>query len=269
MRHNPITGRAQGVHRQRALPAAAVGGLRNSRALTSAMLTLSLLAAGWTLTARPGEAASFTPPSGCRLEVTVQNRGCTVSQYYRCEADPEGWQRSAVFGQDGLFHLSTIDEETRWIESQSPMAGLSDMLVEEARDHASFSDLLETGRDDFDFWTLSSTGERLHQKGFDILTGETVEVDGQTLERTRFELTTRTEGGEVLIERKGSQYISREFGRFYGGVETTTDWTGARRETNDSPVLFSFDGEAGFGSTTPQFDCDQLLTQILQERAAS
>lgn len=269
MRHNPDTGRAQGVHRQRAVPVAAVHPSGDRRRIGAALLTLLAATAAWGLSIRAGEAASFTPPADCRLEVTVQNRGCTVSQYYRCEADPEGWQRSAVFGQDGLFHLSTIDEETRWIESQSPMVGLSDTLVEEAEDHASFSDLLETGRDDFDFWTLSSTGERLNQKGFDILTGETVEVDGQLLERTRFELTTRTEGGEVLIERKGSQYISRQFGRFFGGVETTTDWTGTRRETNDSPVLFSFDGEAGFGSTTPQFDCDQLLTQILQERAAS
>ena len=73
----------------------------------------------------------------------------------------------------------------------------------------------------------------------------------------------------VLITREGSQYISREFNRFYGGTETGSDWTGAKTETDDSPVLFTFPGEAGFGSTTPQFDCDQLLTQIPQERAAS
>ncbi|MBM3604930.1 MAG: hypothetical protein FJX25_09270 [Alphaproteobacteria bacterium] len=234
-----------------------------------AVLALLAWATAWTLTALPGQAATFTPPAGCALQMTVQNRGCTVSQYYLCEADPEGHQRSAIFGMDGLSHLSTIDAETRWIESRNPQAGLSDTLVEEAENHASFSTLLETGRDDFDFWTLSSDGMRLHHQGHDILTGETVEVDGQPLERTRFQLTTRSENGEILIERQGQQFISREFGRFFGGVETSTDWTGARRETNDSPVLFTFQGEAGFGDTTPQFDCDQLMTQILQERAAS
>ena len=63
--------------------------------------------------------------------------------------------------------------------------------------------------------------------------------------------------------------VSRDFNRFFGGVETSSDWTGARTQTDDSPVLFIFPGEAGFGSTTPQFDCDQLMTQIPQERAAS
>lgn len=237
--------------------------------LGSVLLTLSVLAGGWTFSTLPGQAANFTPPAGCSLQMTVQNRGCTVSQYYRCDADPEGYQRSAIFGQDGLTHLSTIDAETRWIASESPMSGLGDNLVEEAEDHASFSGLLKDGRDEFDFWTLSSDGMRLHHQGHDILTGETVEVDGQPLERTRFQLTTRSENGEVLIERQGQQFISREFGRFFGGLETSTDWTGARRETNDSPVLFTFQGEAGFGDTTPQFDCDQLMTQILQERAAS
>ena len=228
-----------------------------------------LLPAGAALAPQPGLAANFTPPSGCSLQMTVQNRGCTVSQYYRCDADPEGYQRSAIFGQDGLFHLSTIDAETRWIESQDPVTGLTDRLVDEAEDHASFSELVESGRDDFDFWTRSDDGTLLNHQGFDVLTGETVQVDGQPLERTRFQLPTRSETGEILIEREGGQFVSRDFGRFFGGVETSSDWTGARRETNDSPVTFAFPNEAGFGDTTPQFDCDQLMTQILQERAAS
>jgi hypothetical protein len=254
MIHRACTECAPNVHRQRAV---AVAALASAFAVASALLTL------------PAAAATFTPPGGCQLQVTVQNRGCSVSQYYVCAADPEGYQRSAIFGRDGLYHLSVIDAETRWIESQSPQTGLMDRLVDEAESHASFSRLLETGRDDFDFWTESNSGERLRHQGHDVLTGESVEIGGQTLERTEFELTTTAESGEVLIERRGNQFISREMGRFYGGVETTTDWTGARRETNDSPVTFSFPGEAGFGLTTPQFDCDHLMTQIPQERAAS
>lgn len=234
------------------------------RSLGLAAVALAALAG-----APRADAANFTPPSGCRLELTVQNRGCTVSQYYRCDADPEGFQRSATFGSDGLFNQSVIDSETRWIESRDPITGLTDRLVEEARDHASFTTLLETGRDDFDFWTRSNEGMLLHHQGHDVLTGETVEIDGQALEATRFQLTTRSEDGEILIERRGGQFVSRELGRFYGGVETSSDWTGARRETNNSPVTFAFPNEAGFGDTTPQFDCDQLMTQILQERAAS
>ncbi|MDN5567394.1 MAG: hypothetical protein L0G27_01355 [Paracoccus sp. (in: a-proteobacteria)] len=227
------------------------------------------ICAALVLTALPLQAATFTPPAGCTLQVTVQNRGCSVSQYYICASDPEGYQRSAIFGKDGLFHLSTIDSETRWIESQSPMSGIVDRLVDGAKDEASFSTLLKTGRDDFDFSTRSDDGLVMHQKGFDALTGETVQIDGQDLERTEFELTTRGPDGKIFSERRGTQYISRQFGRFYGGIETRTDAAGEQTKTNDSPVLFTFPEEAGFGDTTPQFDCDQLLTQILQERAAS
>lgn len=209
----------------------------------------------------PAGAATFSPPSGCKLEVTVQNRSCSVSQYYRCGGDPEGDQRSAIFGQNGLTHLSRIDAETRWIESSDPQSGIEDRLVDEAKDHASFSTLVETGHDDFDFWTQSSTGERLHHAGEDRLTGEKVTIDGVELEKTRFRLVTRDSAGEVLITREGQQFISRTMGRFYGGTETQSDWTGETRTTNDSPVTFSFPGEQGFGSTTPQYDCNQLMTR--------
>ncbi|MCZ0960596.1 hypothetical protein [Paracoccus benzoatiresistens] len=221
------------------------------------------------LAALPGHAASFTPPQGCRLEATVQNRGCSVVQYYRCDADPAGDQRSAIFGEDGLRHLSRIDAETRWMESSDPNTGLVDVLVERSKDHASFQTLLKTGTDDFDFWTESNTGERLRHVGQDVLTGESAVIDGQELELTRFQLKTYGADGELLIERSGQQFVSRKTGRFYGGIETQSDWTGQRQETNDSPVTFAFPGEKGFGDTTPQYDCDQLLTQLTDERVRS
>ena len=149
------------------------------------------------------------------------------------------------------------------------MSGITDKLVEGAADEASLSTLLATGRDDFDFDTRANDGVVLNQKGFDVLTGETVQIDGQQLERTEFQLTTTGPDGNLISERRGTQFISRKFGRFFGGIESRTDASGEQTKTNDSPVLFAFPGDKGFGDTTPQFDCDQLLTQILQERAAS
>ncbi|RKS52690.1 hypothetical protein BDE18_2022 [Paracoccus pantotrophus] len=227
-----------------------------------------------TLSALPAAAANFTPPSGCKLEITVQNRGCSVSQHYRCGSDAPGDQRVTYFTPEGPTFQSRIDRETRWMESTDLRSGLTDVLEEEAQDHASFSTLLETGRDDFDFWTRSNDGERLRHVGHDELTGETVQIDGVTLELTRFELTTYGESGQVLIRRHGQQFISRAQGRFYGGVETSEDWTGAVRQTNDSPVTFSFPGQPGFGSTKPEYDCDlqmvggqgaDILWQLVKE----
>ncbi|QFG38621.1 hypothetical protein ESD82_11940 [Paracoccus pantotrophus] len=231
-------------------------------------------AAMLTLSALPAAAANFTPPSGCKLEITVQNRGCSVSQHYRCGSDAPGDQRVTYFTPEGPTFQSRIDRETRWMESTDLRSGLTDVLEEEAQDHASFSTLLETGRDDFDFWTRSNDGERLRHVGHDELTGETVQIDGVTLELTRFELTTYGESGQVLIRRHGQQFISRAQGRFYGGVETSEDWTGAVRQTNDSPVTFSFPGQPGFGSTKPEYDCDlqmvggqgaDILWQLVKE----
>lgn len=225
-------------------------------------IVLALLA-----TALPGHATNFTPPSGCTLELTAQNRSCSVTQYYRCSADPSGDQRSAIFGKDGLRHLSWIDAETRWMESTSPDTGLTDVLVQRSKDHASFSTLLETGSDDFDFWTESNTGERLRHVGRDDLTGKKVTIDGMALEETRFQLKTYDNAGELLIERTGQQFISREHGRFFGGVEEQSDWTGQDQKTNDTPVLFSLPGEEGFGDTEPKFDCEEIMAQSSIERA--
>ena len=42
------------------------------------------------LLAAPTYAATFTPPTGCTAYLTVQSRGCLVSQFYTCEADAKG-----------------------------------------------------------------------------------------------------------------------------------------------------------------------------------
>lgn len=244
MMHEAYTMRTPDVHSQRALPVARI------RALAAGMAGLL------TLSALPATAANFTPPEGCRLEITVQNRGCSVSQHYRCSGDAAGDQWVTYFTREGATYQSRIDKETRWMESTDLRSGLVDVLEEGAADDASFSALAATGKDDFDFWTRSNNGERLHHVGEDRLTGEKIQIDGVALEVTQFELTTYSESGDVLITRKGQQFISRAQGRFYGGVETSEDWTGAREETNDSPVTFAFPGQPGFGATTPEYDCD-------------
>lgn len=211
--------------------------------------------------ALPALAADFIPPEGCRLELTIQNRSCTVAQHYRCSGDAPGDQWVTYFTPEGQTYQSRIDKETRWMESTNLRDGIVDTLEDDAKDHASFSTLLQTGTDSFDFWTRSNTGERLHHVGQDDLTGEKVQIDGVPLEVTRFKLTTYSEAGDVLIEREGQQFVSRAQGRFYGGIEQSSDWTGRRESTNDSPVTFSFPGQPGFGSTKPEYDCDLQMVR--------
>lgn len=234
--------------------------MRVSGWIRGGVLAVSATVAGL-LPPATATAAEFRPPAGCTLDLTVQQRSCTVAQHYRCDSDMPGDQHVVYFTRDGAVYHSRIDAETRWMESTDLVSGLSDRLVPKARDHASLSGLLRTGRDDFDFWTVSDSGERLRHIGHDELTGQ-VEIDGEQLDTTRFQLRSFSETGELLIERGGTQFISREFGRFFGGVEHSTDWEGQAVDSNDTPVRFIRRGEPGFGSTRPDYDCDVQIVRL-------
>jgi hypothetical protein len=59
----------------------------------------------------------LSPPEGCTTFMTVQARGCRVSNHYRCEADQQGDQWRADFDQEGIYFVSRIDAEAQWVES--------------------------------------------------------------------------------------------------------------------------------------------------------
>lgn len=86
--------------------------------------------------------------------------------------------------------------------------------------------------------------------GRDELTGETVIIDGVPLERTA-RLRTSTRPARCCWSARASNSSTAAERRFYGGIETLTDWTGTTEQRNDSPVNFAFPGEAGFAATTP------------------
>lgn len=218
------------------------------------------------LLAAPAAAAGvFTPPAGCTLQLTVQERSCSVAQHYTCAADKPGERRVTYFAKGGVATFeSHIDAETRWLDSRDPDTDITDVLEDGAADDASLSGLIADGRDSFDFWTVASDGVRLHHVGEDVLTGDKVTVDGEPLLRTRFVLTTTDETGRVLIRREGNQHVSPTLRLFFGGVERVSDWTGKTETRDRSPAAFARPGEAGFGATEPQYDCE-LLTAMAGE----
>lgn len=224
-----------------------------------AVAGLGLVLAAASLGASPARAGTFMPAPGCTLKMTVQQRGCVAAQHFVCSNDAPGDQWVTLFDQEGARYTSRIDAETRWMESINLRTGIVDVLEPDAKDHASFSTLLRTGHDDFDFWTRSNSGERLRNIGEDRLTGETRVIGGVPLQLTQFHLKIYAENGDLLIESKGQQFVNADHGRFYGGVEESSDWTGEIRKSDDSPVTFAMPGDAGFGSTDPVFDCDMQM----------
>lgn len=204
---------------------------------------------------------TFTLPEGCTAWLTEQQRSCVVSHHFTCADDPEGWQRRVDIDEDGIIYVGAIDDETQWMESFSPRSGIVEFLGEDNRDPASFSTLLETGIDRFDFTTRTDPdGVVTRYIGEDRLTGETVTISGITLERTEFSMVARDESGAEVWRSEGREFINREWRSFFGGTRSTTlgdeSW-----DSDSSPMAFILPGEPGFLSTSPRYDCGALMSK--------
>ncbi len=215
------------------------------------------------LSALPAHAGGrFAAPEGCEIYATVQMRDCQVSQHYRCEGDAPGDQWAVYLDGEGPFYMNRVDDETRWLESYDLVTGEQDKLISEA-DPASFTTLLTTGRDDYDFRTENDNGVVRRYSGHDELTGETVVIDGVTLERTRFDLTAHDGAGAVLWRRSGRQLVHRDWRIFFADRETFEDAGGARTDLIDTPMEFAFPGDKGFRAAEPVYDCEMTMTEAV------
>jgi hypothetical protein len=204
---------------------------------------------------------SFQPPAGCTAYMTVQMADCTVSHHFTCEGDPAGWQRRVDMDEQGITYFGAIDSETQWMESYHVLSGHSERLLPGAADPASFTELTTRNIDTYDFRTESDEIGITRYVGQDRLTGETVVIDGVTLERTEFAIRVLDAEGNEQWRAAGNEYISREYRLFLGGTSTITTpddvW-----ETDGSPVEFFFPGEPGFLSATPRHGCGVVMSSL-------
>ncbi|TKA97301.1 hypothetical protein FAZ78_06785 [Cereibacter changlensis] len=229
-------------------------------------LTRIMAAGGLMLAlAQPAAAQGFTPPEGCTGFMTVQSRGCRVSNHYRCEKDAPGDQWRADFDQQGVFFLSRIDSEAQWVESYEMFPTVAQVMDPNPQDPASFTELLG-GTDTYAFGLSKDSGERSEVSGFDRLTGRTVVIDGIPLEETAFEFTETSIGGSVLRRARGREYIHRDWRLFFSGPTEWDAGDGSFVPVDGSPMQFIFPGEPGFAATQPIFDCDAILSQSPMDR---
>lgn len=210
----------------------------------------------------PAMAGSFKPPEGCTTYLTVQSKGCRVSNHYTCEGQPAGDKWRADSDQEGVFFISRINDEGEWIESIEVNPEVHESLDPNPADPASFSALLSTGRDDFNFGLSDDTGQHTKVTGHDALTGKSVVIDGVTLQQTEFEFVeTDAATGQVLRQSRGNEYISPEWRMFFSGP---SEWDGGQGYVplDGSPVEFILPGEPGFATTQPLFDCDAVMSSL-------
>jgi hypothetical protein len=205
-------------------------------------------------------AGSFAQPEGCTTWLTVQSRACRVSNYYTCTRDAPGEQWRADFDQQGLYFISRVDAEAQWLESIETGPMMRQTLDPGAEDPASFTELLD-GADTFAFGLTRDNAERSRVRGFDRLTGKTVQIDGVTLSQTEFEFTETDAAGTLKHRSRGFEYIHPEWRLFFAGP---SEWDGGDGyiPMDGSPVEFIFKAEPGFAATQPLFECDAVLSSF-------
>ena len=203
--------------------------------------------------------ATFSLPAGCTAYLTVQTKSCSVDHQFTCVGDPAGYKKRASLDEQGMTYLGTIDDEAQWIDSYRPVGNYSTRLAQFPTDAASFSELIGTGKDTYDFVTLSNEIGDTRYVGSDELTGRKITIDGVTLEETAYNITAFGADGAFLWSSSGNEYISREWRRFFGGTAITTTPTD-EYERDSSPVEFIFPGEPGFLSTKPKFGCGVIMS---------
>lgn len=203
-------------------------------------------------------AGTWTAPEGCEAFLTVQAKACRVSNHYRCAADAPGDQWRADFDQEGVFFYSRIDSEAQWVESYDPVKQVLDPAPVDA---ASFSELLSSGIDTWDFNLSREDGTGSRASGFDRLTGRTAVIDGITLQQTEVDFTEYDQAGNVLRRARGNEYLHPDWRLFFAGPGETDLGDGQWLPIDGSPVEFIFPGEDGFMATQPKYDCDVLSAE--------
>ncbi|MBV7410880.1 hypothetical protein [Maritimibacter sp. DP1N21-5] len=203
-------------------------------------------------------AADFAPPAGCKGVLTVQSRECTLLNLYICEGDDSIWE--ATFSADGFDVLAQYSPDYIWRDIAYLWDQSRETFLEPAEDAPSLAELAKTGVDTFRYTvhrTAPGEDRLLTIVGADMLSGETVVIDGVTLARVDTELQILDDEGTVEYASRGTQYLDVERGLFFWGKDAVLDADGAETVYDNSPVDFIEPGEPGFGAAVPLYDCNE------------
>ncbi|MDO6591364.1 hypothetical protein DS901_10190 [Loktanella sp. D2R18] len=203
--------------------------------------------------------ATFSLPVGCTAYLTTQNANCEVEHHFICESDPAGYQQRASLDERGMTFLAVIDAEAQWIKSYSPASGINERLLPDAADPASVSELITTGVDHYDFYSDRDPIGPVHYVGADRLTGREVTIDGVTLLETSYEITASAPDGTIEWSARGSEYVSPDWQRFFGGTGVRS-FSHGEESYDERPIEFIFPGEPGFLSTRPKHGCGVAIS---------
>jgi len=207
-----------------------------------------------------GTAQQWAPAPGCEPFLTVQANECQVVNLWTCSEAPEGYVYRSVHEYGERVIADVFDAERNWVATEFA-DGWRETLLYPMRDPISITDLAENGFDTIDFDLLSNPSNPddpvtfARVRGADIMLGETVEIDGETLEKSRYLNTFANADGVVTGTGEGEQYYSPRWNMLLSGVYSWTDSTG-RTDFDNTPITFLEPGEDGFGSIQGVHGCD-------------
>lgn len=196
---------------------------------------------------------SFAAPEGCQPKLTVQQKGCVMVNVWTCEADNPGDQWIALISQMGVFSVQRVDSEFQWLEAYKVVG--NEQLITPAADPASLTELFANQIDTWDFSLQTDNGTE-RNVGFDLLTGETTVIDGETLLNTEYQGRTINDNGDVLDASSGRQFVSEKHRLFFFGESWTDD--NPDQVIDMSPVEFIYPGESGFFADRPKYECNVI-----------
>lgn len=198
--------------------------------------------------------ADLSLPSSCTAYLTAQHANCVVSHYVTCAGDPPGQQTVYQFYADGGDLIVVLDVEAQWLTTVDELNDAVETLSDNPADPARLSDLLDDGRDNYDFTTVMQDGTITRYVGKERLTGQTITIDGVVLEETLNESIVTNGAGEELFRGSGTEYVSREWRVYFSGV---TDWVTPTEsyQTDEHPVDFVFPNEPGFLASSATTGC--------------
>ncbi|MEL7180680.1 MAG: hypothetical protein AAFN63_12695 [Pseudomonadota bacterium] len=196
---------------------------------------------------------SFAAPEGCEALLTVQYKGCVMTNVWRCEADNPGDQWIALLTQAGVFSVQKVDAEFQWVEAYKVTG--NQRLITPAEDPASLTELFDTQIDTWDF-TLETDEGTERNVGYDQLTGETTEIDGEVLLNTEFQGRTIDGEGNEIDASSGRQFVSEKHRLFFFGQSWPQD--DPEQIIDMSPVEFIYPDEPGFFADMPKYECNEI-----------
>jgi hypothetical protein len=196
---------------------------------------------------------TFSAPQGCEATLTVQYKGCVLTNIWQCEADNPGDQWIALLTQAGVFSVQKVDAEFQWVEAYKVTG--NQRLTTPVEDTASLTELFETQIDTWDF-TLETDDGTERNVGYDLLTGGTTEIDGEILLNTEFQGRTIDQDGNEIDASSGRQFVSEKHRLFFFGESWPQD--NPEQVIDMSPVEFIYPGESGFFSDSPKFECNVI-----------